>query len=110
MIDPITLASITSAVVNLRTDYLRGVTTEAGKSTWKGIKSLLGWTSDPASEEIPKMVANALVAYPDTVEKLQALLEANHVGSAPLVGRIEGGGRDKIIVADNIVVEGDFKM
>jgi hypothetical protein len=109
MLDPVALASITSAVAVLGTEYLKGVATEAGKSTWAGIKSLLGWTSDPAPAEIPQKVANALTESPETAEKLLALLKADHVGAATaLVGKIEASG-GKIVVANTIVTD-HFQM
>jgi hypothetical protein len=109
MLDPVALASITSAVAVLGTEYLKGVATEAGKSTWAGIKSLLGWTSDPAPAEIPQKVANALDRSPETAEKLLALLKASHLGAATaLVGKIEASG-GKIVVANTIVTD-HFQM
>ena len=105
MPDPIALASITSAVAVLATEYLKGVATDAGKSTWLGIKSLLGWASDPAPAEIPEKVANALTASPETADKLLALLKAEHIGAASsLVGKIEASG-GKIVVANTIVAD-----
>ena|ERR1035438_94560 len=109
MIDPVALASITSAVAVLGNEYLKGVASEAGKSTWAGIKSLLGWTSDPAPAEIPERVANALTATPDIAQKLLELLKSNQTGTATaMVGKIEASG-GKIVVANTIVTD-HFQM
>ena len=82
MIDPIILATITSAVSLFGHEYLKGAASEAGKATWSAIKSLLGWTSDPAPAEIPQKAAEAIVASPDIAEKLLELLKNNQTGSA----------------------------
>jgi hypothetical protein len=92
-------------VAVLGNEYLRGVASEAGKSTWTGIKSLLGWTSDPGPAEIPEKVANALTASPDITEKLLQLLKSNQTGTATaMVGKIEASG-GKIIVVNTIVTD-----
>jgi hypothetical protein len=102
MIDPISLASITSAVAVLSNEYLKGVANEAGKATWTGIKSLLGWTSDPEPAEIPVRIASAISTAPDIAEKLLEILKNNHTGTATaLVGKIEASG-GKIVVANTI--------
>lgn len=99
VIDPVVLSSLTAAVSVLGTDYLKGVGSEAGKATWTGIKSLFGWTSDPAPADIPEKVTNALTASPELTEKLLALLKsgANDAARA-LVGKIEvTGGKVAVI-------------
>src|ERR1039457_3777316 len=102
MIDPVALASIVSAVAVLGNEYLKGVASEAGKSTWTGIKSLLEWTFDPAPAEIPEKVAVALTASPDLTEKLLELLKSNQTGTATaMVGKIEVSG-GKVVIANTI--------
>jgi hypothetical protein len=41
-IDPVTLATITSAVTVLGNEYLKGVGSEAGKTIWIAVKLLFG--------------------------------------------------------------------
>ena len=109
MVDPVALASITSAVTVLGHEYLKGIASEAGKSTWTGIKSLLVWISDPPPAEIPERVANAITAAPDTAHKLLELLKSNQTGTATaMVGKIEASG-GKVIVANTIVTD-HFQM
>jgi hypothetical protein len=109
VVDPVVLATITSAVSVLGNDYLKGVASEAGKTSWTHIRALLGWKSDPAPAEIPEKVANALTESPDMVEKVLALLKNNHAGTATaMVGKIEASG-GKIVVADTIITD-HFQM
>jgi hypothetical protein len=108
-ITPVELASISAAVSVLGNEYLKGIATEAGKSTWSSIKALFGWTSDPAPAEIPEKVATALTASPDITEKLLELLKSNQTGTATsMVGKIEASG-GKVVVANTIVTD-DFHM
>jgi len=109
MVDPVALASITSAVAVIGNEYLKGVATEAGKATWTGIKSLLGWTSDPPPAEIPEKVASAVSLSPDISVKLLELLKTNELGTATaLVSNIKADG-GKIVVASTIVAN-TFQM
>jgi hypothetical protein len=108
-IDPIVLSSLTSAVSVLGTEYLKGIATDAGKSSWTGIKALFGWKSDPPPAEIPDKVTNALTVSPEIAEKLLELLKSNQTGTATaLVGKIEliGG---KLVVA-NTIISDQFQM
>ena len=90
-------------------DYLKGVATEAGKATWAGIKSLLGWTSDPSAAEIPEKVASAVATSPEVTVRLLELLKKNEPGTAAaLVSNIEADG-GKIVVASTIVAN-TFQM
>lgn len=109
MIDPVALASITSAVAVLGNEYLKGLASDAGKSTWMGIKSLLGWSSDPAPAEIPTAVAKAVSTSPEVAQKLLELLKSSNTGTpAALVGNIEASG-GKVVVANTIVTD-HFQM
>jgi hypothetical protein len=108
-IDPVALASITSAVSILGTEYLKGFASEVGKATWTDVKALFGWTSDPEPAEIPEKVANALTASPDLMAKLLDLLKSNQAGTATaMVGKINASG-GKIVVAQTIVTD-HFQM
>ena len=101
-IDPIALSSVAAAVSVLRNEYLKGIATDAGKATWTGIKHLLGWTSDPAPDEISQKVKDAVTISPQITEKLLDLLKNSQSDAAKtLVGRIEVSG-GKVVVANNI--------
>jgi hypothetical protein len=109
MIDPVALATISSAVSILGTEYLKGLASEGGKTSWTRIKALLGWTSDPSPAEIPEKVANAITESPAIAEKLLLLLKNAHAGTATaMVGKIEASG-GKIVVADTIITD-TFQM
>jgi hypothetical protein len=109
MIDPVALASITSAVSLVGNDYLKGLATEAGKATWAGIKALFGWTSDPPPAEIPNKVASALTESPDLTEKLLYILKNSETGPVKaLVGKIDSHD-GKIVVANTIITD-HFEM
>jgi len=102
MIDPVVLSSLTAAVSVLGSEYLKGIATDAGKSTWKGVKALFGWQSDPVPSEIPEKVTNALAASPEITEKLLELLKTSQSGTATaLVGKLEVSG-GKVVVAGSI--------
>jgi hypothetical protein len=75
MLDPISLATLTSAVTLVAQDYGKGVAGEAGKATWIAIKSLFGWRSDPAVAEVPEQVATGLSSSPEIAEKLIEILK-----------------------------------
>jgi hypothetical protein len=82
---------------------------EAGKATWAGIKSLLGWTSDPAVSEIPRKVAVAVETSPEITVRLLDLLNKNEPGTATaLVSNIKADG-GKVVVASTIVAK-TFQM
>ena len=105
MIDPLVLASITSAVAVLGNEFLKNVASEAGKATWTRVKSLLGWTSDPAPAEIPQKVTEAITASPDTAQKLVELLKSNQgSASAALVDKIDAAG-GKVVVINTLITE-----
>jgi|ERR1700761_791381 len=102
MIDAIVLSSITAAVSVLGNEFAKGIASEAGKSTWASVKTLLGWKSDPPVTDIPQEVASALEVSPEISEQLLQLLKQNNVGAASsLVGKIEVSG-GKVVIANSI--------
>jgi hypothetical protein len=108
-LEPAAVASITAAVSLLGKTYLGGLATEAGKGTWMGIRSLLGWTSDPSPAEIQQKVANTLITEPEIAERLLALLQSEDAGPATvLVGNIKADG-GKVVVANTLIAE-KFQM
>jgi hypothetical protein len=108
-VDPIILASITSAVSVLGNEFLKGISGAAGKSAWANIQSLLGWQSAPKAEEIPAKVATALTASPELAERILELLKNQDVGTpSAMVGKIEATN-GKVVVSQTIVAE-HFQM
>lgn len=109
MIDPIALATLTSAVTVLGNEFLKGVAGEAGKTTWTKIKTILGWNSDPKPAEIPEKVATALSESPHLAEQIIELLKTHETGSpSAMVGKIEATG-GKVVVAQTIITD-HFQM
>lgn len=109
MIEAAAIASLTSAVTLLGTDYLKGVAGEASKATWNQIKSLFGWTSDPNPEELPERVAAEVTKSPETAEQLLRILQQSASPTArQLVHNIIANG-GKVVVAQTITTN-TFQM
>lgn len=107
VVEPAALVTISAAVSLVGNEYVKGVASEAGKATWSAVKSLFGWTSDPAPSEIPGKVTAALTASPALAEKLLPLLKSDAAASA-MIGKIEVSG-GKIVVA-HIINTNTFQM
>ena len=58
--DPITLATVTSAVVNLALEAAKDLAPTAFKDTWEQVKQWLGFSTEPAHEELAPKVAACL--------------------------------------------------
>ena len=50
--EPLTLATLTSAVTVLALEVGKGPAAEAGKSAWGKIKSLFRWSAEPAEADL----------------------------------------------------------
>ena len=101
MLDPAVLATLSSAVTFLGTELLKGTAGEAGKATWGKIKSLLGWSQDPAPADLPTAVTAALTASPHLAEELTQLLKQSNTSASQLVGSISAEN-GKINVVGNV--------
>ncbi|HVT10722.1 MAG TPA: hypothetical protein VHE55_00520 [Fimbriimonadaceae bacterium] len=96
MLDPLTLASVSSALTLLSSEVAKGIAGDAGKDAWKKIKSLFGWHEEPQLAAIPEMTAKALEASPELANEVKTILSAGNVGSAgQLVGTIHA---EKVVV------------
>jgi hypothetical protein len=51
MIDPVTLAVVTSAVSYLALKVVEGTTSEAGKDLWSSVRRRLGLSADPSPDK-----------------------------------------------------------
>lgn len=98
--DPITLATVTTAVVTLALDAAKEAATEAAKDTWQQVKKWIGWEKEPAPEQLAPAVASRLNDDEELTRKIAALLKDQPSGSAStLVGSIKAG---KVVVAHKI--------
>jgi hypothetical protein len=107
--DPVALATITSAVSVLATESAKGLAGQAGKDTWARIKSVLGWKDDPAPEKLAPAVAERLANDDDAARAVVMLLRENaSVGSAAaIVGNINA---ERVVVIKDQTVTGDFNI
>ena len=107
--DPIVLATVTSALTLLGTEFAKDVASEAGKSTWAKIRGLLGWKSDPPAEDLAATLAGRLQEDPKLTSQLVRLLqESKDAGTAAsLVGQINA---DKVIVIGEVRGNSDIEM
>lgn len=104
--DPVALATVTSAVTMLASEAGKGLAGEAAKDLWGRIRSRLGLAKEPPMEELAPTVARALsdneAAASDVVRMLQQ--HAGQAGdAASLVGRIDA---EKVIYIANQTVFG----
>jgi hypothetical protein len=104
--DPLTLATVTSAVTLLATEAGKGLAGEAAKDIWTQIRTRLGLVKDPPKEEMAPTIARALAADHTAAGDVVRLLQqhAAHAGDASsLVGRIDA---EKVIYVANQTVFG----
>jgi hypothetical protein len=104
--DPVALATVTSAVTLLATEAGKGLAGEAAKDLWTQIRTRLGLAKEPPRDELAPAVAGALAqdegAAGDVVRLLQQ--HAGHAGdAAALVGRIDA---EKVVYIANQTVFG----
>lgn len=106
--DPITLATATSAITTLAVEVAKGTASEVGKDVWSQIKKLFGWRGQPPDSELAPTVARRLVDDAALARQVVTLLQQHPTGpSSALVGSIDA---EKVVVAGEINVSGDFKM
>ncbi|MBT9333000.1 hypothetical protein [Paracidobacterium acidisoli] len=109
--DPITLATATSALTVLGTECAKGLASEAGKDVWSKAKSLLGWTKEPEPDQLPQVIATKLHGDEELLSQALKLLadapardQSTQIASS-LVGNLKS---EKTIVAQKI--DGDITM
>jgi len=105
--DPISLATITSAATNLGLEAITDTATEAGKELWATIKEKLEWREEPDSSELASRIAEKLQndeeLSREVVQLLQNQSESPH--SSALVRNIDA---DKVTLADTINIHADL--
>ena len=98
--DPVTLATMTSALTVLALEVGKGIAGEAGKSAWGKIKSLFQWSADPTEADLSVDIAKALQANEALARQVVEILQTQSTGTASaLVGTINA---EKVVVADKI--------
>lgn len=106
--DPIAIATITSAVSVLANEVFKGTATEAGKDIWEKIKNIFDWKTDPSLETLPVETAQRITSDTELAKTVVKLIQNKASGrSSALVGRIDA---EKVIVISNQTVEGDFNI
>lgn len=82
MIDPVSLAAVTSAITLLGNEFSKGVAGEAGKTAWAGLKNLFGWDqAEPPVAEIPVEAAKILQASPEKFSQALEILQVKGEGA-----------------------------
>lgn len=107
--DPITLATITSALTLIATEATKGVANEAGKSLWSLIKSKLGWTEEPPKGSLAQEIATKLSAEPKLAAEIVKLLQSRPEANQPAAALVQGINAEKVVVVHTMNVE-KFEM
>ena len=107
--DPITLATITSAASNIGIEAIRESATEAVQELWDTIKQKLGWQQEPTSSELASQIARKLQDDEELTRELVKLLQnqSEPTYSGALVKNIDA---DKVTLADTVNIQGDLNM
>lgn len=83
--DPVTLATVTTALSFVGHEVAKGTASEASKTLWKKITGLFGWKDEPAEAAIPQTVAQGIVDQPHLLDSLLKLLEHQADGGASAI-------------------------
>jgi hypothetical protein len=105
MVDPITLATVTSALTLLSTECAKGMASQAGKDIWARAKGLLGLVGEPATEELPKAIATKLHSNEALLAQIITVLKETKAtdSSVKMIGSLVGTlSANKVIVAQKI--------
>ena len=106
--DPIVLATVTSAVALCGTEFLKGAASEGGKQLWGKIMKLFGWQSPPTQSELAPAIAKRLLQDQELAGQIVRVLQKEPATSAAaLVASVDA---EKVVIAKEINVSGDFNM
>jgi hypothetical protein len=108
--DPIVLATITSALTLISTEVTKGAASEAGKALWGRIRSMLGWTQDPKASDLAPEIARKLAADPGLAKELTTLLQSDHESSQQASTLVQSIDAEKVIVVGTMNVSGGLHM
>lgn len=109
--DPIALATATSALTVLASECAKGAASEVGKDIWSKAKGLFGWTEEPAASVLPKAIATELHSNDELLSAIVKLLAEAPASeqSTQIAGSLVGNLRsERVVVAQKI--EGGIKM
>ncbi len=98
-LDPITLATITSAVTLFGTKVLEGLGGEAAKTAWDRVTKVFGWQETPNAADLARATAEHLQANPQHAASVVQLLQQQGGNVGMLVGHIEA---ERVLVAHTI--------
>ena len=108
--DPITLATVTSAVTVLASEFAKGALSEAGKDTWAKVKALFRWKRDPQPAQLAPAVAKRLQEDEELAKQIIKLLQQQPTGTpSSLVGSISIDAQ-KVAVTNIQTVDGDLTV
>jgi hypothetical protein len=102
--DPIVLATLTSALTLISTEVGKGVASEAGKDLWTQIKSMFGWVKEPKAADLAREIASQLENDKELASKVLELLQMqpeNHREASAFVQNID---------AKNLIYAGVFNV
>ena len=108
--DPIALATITSALTLIATEVAKGTASEAGKALWTQIKSMLGLAQEPSSANLAPEIAGRLAVDSKLAKKIVELLQAHPDSDRRASALVEKIDAEKVIVAREFNISGDFRM
>ena len=107
--DPVTLATITSAVTVLASECAKGAAGEAGKDIWGKIKALFTWKDDPPLSSLSEKIAKEIQGDPSVAAQIVELLKSD-AGSGNAGTLVSNITAKKVVVAQSIHVQRDFQM
>lgn len=108
--DPITLATITSAVTVVATEAGKGVMAGVGQDVWARIKGVLGLQKDPPPAELAPTIATRLEHDDEAAREVLRLLR-EHADASPKAAAIVGQiNAEKVVIIPNQTVHGDFNL
>ncbi|WIG93536.1 hypothetical protein [Myxococcus sp. SDU36] len=97
--DPVTLATVTSAITVLGTKVAEGLASGAGKSIWESVLKIFKWDAAPPVDGLAQATAEHLQAHPNHVAQTIQVLRQDTGSVGMLVGRIDA---EKVVVAQSI--------
>jgi len=87
--DPFKLAIVTAALTMLGTEVAKGAASAVGQDVWGKVKSLFGWTTEPAAAQLPDGIAQRLLNNDVLLSQVVELLKRQPTGGASaMVGSI----------------------
>jgi hypothetical protein len=108
--DPVVLATVTSATTLIATEVAKGAAGEAGKALWSQIKGMFGWQNDPSPPDLAPEIARRLANDAELTKAIIELLKARREISPEASSLVQNISAEKVVVAQTLNVGGDFHM